>query len=317
MSYNIERKYGCCVQEDTQRHVQFTRSKMKKTTLLKNMLLSKEILVMPGAYDCISAKLIEKAGFRAAQCTGYGIAASRIGKPDVGILSVDVMLDATRNICHAVDIPVMADGDTGFGNVVNVWDTVIRFEEAGAAGINLEDQVFPKRCGHMNGKQVISSEEMVEKIKAARYAANDPDFVINARTDSIAVYGVEEAIRRGNAYAKAGATLIFVEAPPEEDTIKRAIKEIKAPVSINMAEGGKTPMVSFKKLEEWGAARVSTPITPLFAAYQGTLKALNIMKKEGIAPSAHHPEMLCSFEEFTDTIGLSEIEKIRDMFTEK
>ena len=222
MSYNIERKYGCCVQEDTQRHVQFTRSKMKKTTLLKNMLLSKEILVMPGAYDCISAKLIEKAGFRAAQCTGYGIAASRIGKPDVGILSVDVMLDATRNICHAVDIPVMADGDTGFGNVVNVWDTVIRFEEAGAAGINLEDQVFPKRCGHMNGKQVISSEEMVEKIKAARYAA-----------------------------------------------------------------------------------------------YQGTIKALNIMKKEGIAPSAHHPEMLCSFEEFTDTIGLSEIEKIRAMFTEK
>jgi len=287
---------------------------MKKTTLLKKLLFDKEILVMPGAFDCLSAKLIEKAGFKALQCSGYGIAASRIGLPDVGILSVDEMLASTRNICHSVNIPVMADGDTGFGNVVNVFDTVRRFEEAGAAGINLEDQVFPKRCGHMNGKQVIPCDEMVEKIKAARYAAQDPDFVINARTDAIAVYGVEEAIKRGNAYVEAGATMIFVEAPGEEAAIKKVIKEIHAPVSINMAEGGKTPMVPFKKLEEWGAARVSVPITPLFAAYKGIETALNILKEEGIGVSVQHSEKLCGFKEFTDTIGLPEIEKLRKMF---
>jgi len=287
---------------------------MRKTTRLKQLILDQEILVMPGAYDALSAILIERAGFSALQCTGYGISGSRLGKPDVGILSSDGMLDQTRNICRAVDIPVMADGDTGFGNIVNVCDTVERFEAAGAAGINLEDQIFPKRCGHMDGKQVISREEMVEKIRAARYAAQDPDFVINARTDSIAVYGIEEAIIRGNMYAEAGATLIFVEAPPEIESIQRVISEIKAPVSINMTEGGKTPMIPFKTLEEWGAARVSVPVTTLFAAYRGIENALSVMKKEGIVPSANHPEMVCDFKEYTDTVGLPAIEKIQKMF---
>lgn len=287
---------------------------MNKATKLKQLILDKEILIMPGAYDALSAKLIEKAGFYALQCTGYGIAGSRLGKPDVGILSFDIMLDQTRAICKAVDIPVMADGDTGFGNVVNICNTVECFEEAGAAGINLEDQVFPKRCGHMKGKQVISREEMVAKIRAARYAAKDPDFVINARTDAIAVYGVDEAIIRGNMYADAGATLIFVEAPKDTEDIKRVIREIKAPVSINMCGGGETPMVSFKMLEEWGAARVSAPVTALFAAYRGIENALQAMKEEGIDPSAQHPELVCDFKEYTDMIGLPEVEKIREMF---
>ena len=287
---------------------------MGKATELKKLILSKDILVMPGAYDVLSAILIEKAGFKALQCSGYGIAGSRLGKPDVGILSSSEMLDQTRNICQAVNIPVMADGDNGFGNVVNVVDTVRRFEAAGVAGINLEDQVMPKRCGHMDGKQVISREEMVQKIRAARAAAADSDFVINARTDAIAVYGVEEAIIRGNLYAEAGATLIFVEAPPEIENIKRVIHEIKAPVSINMAEGGKTPMIPFKTLEEWGAARVSVPVTPLFAAYRGVENALRIMMEEGIVPSAHHPEMVCGFEEYTNTVGLPEVERIRKEF---
>lgn len=287
---------------------------MKKTTRLKELILDKEILVMPGAYDCISAKLVEAAGFKAVQCTGYGIAGSRIGKPDVGLLSFDVMLDQTRAICRSVDIPVMADGDTGFGNAVNMYHTIQCFEEAGAAGINIEDQVFPKRCGHMNGKQVISREEMVAKIKAARYAAKDPDFVINARTDSIAVYGVDEAIVRGNMYADAGATLIFVEAPPEIDQIKRVIREIKAPVSINMCGGGKTPMVPFKTLEEWGAARVSVPVTVLFSAYRGMQKALEALMRDGIDPSEKDPDLVCTFKEYTDFIGLPEIEALREMF---
>lgn len=287
---------------------------MGKATELKKLILSEEILVMPGAYDVLSAILIEKAGFKALQCTGYGIAGSRLGKPDVGILSAAEMLDQTRNICQAVDIPVMADGDNGFGNVVNVVDTVRRFEAAGAAGINLEDQVIPKRCGHMDGKQIISREEMVEKIRAARYAAKDPDFVINARTDSIAVAGIDEAIIRGNLYAQAGATLIFVEAPPEPESIKRVIREINAPVSINMTEGGKTPMIPFKTLEEWGAARVSIPVTPLFAAYRGMENALRVMQEEGIVPSAHHPEMVCGFKEYTDAVGLPEVERLRREF---
>lgn len=287
---------------------------MGKATELKKLILSKDILVMPGAYDVLSAILIEKAGFKALQCTGYGIAGSRLGKPDVGILSSSEMLDQTRNICQAVNIPVMADGDNGFGNVVNVMDTVRRFEAAGVAGINLEDQVMPKRCGHMDGKQVISREEMVQKIRAARAAAVDSDFVINARTDAIAVYGIEEAIIRGNLYAEAGATLIFVEAPPEIENIRRVIHEIKAPVSINMTEGGKTPMIPFRTLEEWGAARVSVPVTPLFAAYRGVENALRVMAEEGIVPSAHHPEMVCGFKEYTNTVGLPEVERIRKEF---
>lgn len=288
---------------------------MDKCTLLKKLILDKEILVMPGAYDALSAKLIEKSGFKALQCTGYGIAGSRLGKPDVGLLSFDVMLDQTRTICNAVDIPVMADGDTGFGDVVNVYYTVECFEKAGAAGINLEDQVFPKRCGHMNGKQVIPREEMVAKIKAARAAAKNENFVINARTDSIAVYGVDEAIVRGNMYADAGATLIFVEAPNNVEDIKRVIKEIHAPVSINMCRGGKTPMVSYKQLEEWGAARVSVPVTVLFAAYKGMENALKMIREEGIDPSVAHPEMVCDFKEYTDLIGLPKVEEIRNKFS--
>lgn len=277
---------------------------MKKSTILKNLIKAPEILVMPGAYDALSAKIIQSLGFKAVQASGYGIAASVLGKPDIGLLSLGEMLNQTRNIVQAVDIPVMADGDTGFGNAVNVYHTVQLFEQAGCAGINLEDQVFPKRCGHMDGKQVVSMEEMVDKIKAAVAARKDPDFVINARTDSIAVYGVEEAVRRGNAYARAGAGLIFVEAPPDREAIGRVIKEIKAPVSINMADGGKTPLCSIQELQEMGAARVSVPVAALFAAARGMLNALGVLKTGNMPPSAAHPEMLVSFKEFTDLVDL-------------
>ncbi|MDI3533647.1 MAG: methylisocitrate lyase [Thermosediminibacterales bacterium] len=287
---------------------------MKKTTLLKKMILDDEILVMPGAYDALSAKIIEKAGFKAIQCTGYGIAASVLGKPDVGILTMTEMLNQTRNICNAVDIPVMADGDTGFGNAINVYHTVKAFEAAGAAGINLEDQVFPKRCGHMDGKEVIPMEEMIKKIKAAVDAKKDKDFVINARTDAIAVYGIEEAIRRGNAYAEAGADLIFVEAPQSIEDIKYIIKNIKAPVSINMTDGGKTPIATIKQLQEWGAARVSIPVTAIFAAAKGIEKAMQIIMEEGVSPTVNHPEMVMTFKEFTDLVGLPEINELEKKY---
>jgi methylisocitrate lyase len=288
---------------------------MRKTTRLKQLILAKEILVMPGAFDCLSAKIIEMLGFQAVQCSGYGFAASLLGKPDVGLLTLTEMVNHTRNIVEAVDIPVMADADTGFGNAINVMRTVREFEKAGAAGMNLEDQVFPKRCGHMDGKQIIPFEEAVLKVEAAVAAKTDPDFVINARTDAVAVAGVEEAIRRGNAFAKAGADLIFVEAPQNVEDIKRVIQSIDAPVSINMLEGGKTPLVTIEQLEKWGAARVSAPLTSIFAAYRGVYNALKVLKEKGT--TRDNPELLVSFEEFTSLVGLPEIKSWEKKFLPK
>jgi len=284
---------------------------MKKTTQLKTLLKGPEILVMPGVYDALSAKIAQKCGVKAVQVSGYGLAGSYLGLPDVAILTKTQMLDITRNICNAVDIPVMADGDTGFGNAVNLYYAVKEFEAAGAAGINLEDQVFPKRCGHMVGKQIIPFSEAVKKIEAAVAAKTDPDFIINARTDAIAVAGVDEAIRRGNAFAKAGADLIFVEAPTDPDDIKRVIQSIDAPVSINMLYGGKTPPVPIKTLQEWGARRVSVPVASIFAVAKMLEKTFTaIVQDKGLKLL----EESCNFDEFTALVGLPEIKDLEKRF---
>lgn len=283
---------------------------MRKTSLLKKMIYEPELLIMPGVYDALSAIIAERCGAKAIQVSGYGLAGSYLGMPDVAVLTKTQMVDLTRHICDAVSIPVMADGDTGFGNAVNLYYAVKEFEAAGAAGINLEDQFFPKRCGHMEGKQIISLEEAVKKIEAAAAARTDPDFVINARTDAIAVAGVDEAILRGNAFAKAGADLIFVEAPTNEDDIKRVIQEIDAPVSINMAYSKVTPAVSFQKLQEWGAARVSVPIASLFAVTKTLEHAYTAILTGGATLNKLKDEESCSFEEFTEIVGLP---KIRDL----
>ncbi|MBC7238532.1 MAG: isocitrate lyase/PEP mutase family protein, partial [Chloroflexi bacterium] len=219
---------------------------MKKSTLLRKLLLERKALVVPGAHDVISAKLIEKHGFKALQVSGFGLSASLLGLPDMGFLSFFEVLTLTRNIVNAVNIPVMADADTGYGNAINAMRVTEEFIKIGAAGMNIEDQVFPKRCGHLEGKEIIPIEEMVLKIKACAKVRDklDPDFVINARTDAIALGGIEEAIKRGNAYAEAGADIIFVEAPRNIEEVERVAKEIKAPISINLfdlAGGGKTP----------------------------------------------------------------------------
>ncbi len=288
---------------------------MEKTTKLKELINSSEILVMPGVFDCLSAKIAEKLGFKALQCTGFGYAASLLGKPDIGLVTMTEMVNHTKNIADAVNIPVMADGDTGFGNAINTIRTVKEFESAGAAGINLEDQVFPKRCGHMDGKQIICMEEAVLKIQAAVSAKKHPDFVINARTDAIAVYGMEEAIKRGNAYAKAGADLIFVEAPLKEADIERVIKAIEAPVSINMADGGKSPMLTVEKLQKWGAARVSFPVTALFGAYRGIYNALKVLMTKGT--TKHDPDLITSFGEFIELMGISKFTELENKFLPK
>lgn len=285
---------------------------MRKTKRLKTLIQDPKLLVMPGAYDALSAMLIEDAGFDAVQGSGFGLAASHLGLPDIGILGFREMLDRTRVMAGAVSIPLMADGDTGFGDAATTWHVVREFEAAGAAGINLEDQVMPKRCGHFTGKAVIPMEEMVGKVRAAADARRDKDFVINARTDALQPLGVDEAIRRGNAYAEAGATLIFVDGIETRDEVRRVIAEIDAPVSINMVEGGRTPLFTFDELEKLGAARVSCPVTTILAAMKGVQQALASLRTTG-APGAS-PDLLAGFTEIKDRLGASGFEALGDRF---
>jgi len=285
---------------------------MRKTTRLKTLIDAPELLVMPGAYDALSAMLIEDAGFDAVQGSGFGIAASHLGLPDIGIMGFREMLDRTRIIVGAVDIPVMADGDTGFGDAATTWHVVREFEAAGAAGINLEDQVMPKRCGHFTGKAVIGMEEMVGKLRAAADARRDTDFVINARTDALQPLGVDEAIRRGNAYAEAGATLIFVDGIETREDVPRVIAGIDAPVSINMVEGGRTPLFTFAELERLGAARVSCPVTTILAAMKGVQDALAALKASGAPGSA--PDRLAGFDEIKTRLGTPKFNTLGSTF---
>lgn len=279
---------------------------MKKTSLLRKYILERNALVCPGAHDVISAKLIEQSGFKALQVSGFGLSASYLGLPDMAFIGFSDVVHFTKNIVDAVEIPVMADADTGYGNSINAMYVTREFIRAGAAGMNIEDQVFPKRCGHLEGKQIIPLEEMVLKIRACTEARNgiDPDFVINARTDAIAVAGVDEAIRRGNAYAQAGADLIFVEAPRSVEQIEQIVREIKAPVSVNLMDavvGGKTPLVSIDTLRKLGVARVSIPVGPLFAAVRGMREYLDAIKGDRIAEG--RTELVVPFAEFKSLVG--------------
>ncbi|MGI6253073.1 MAG: isocitrate lyase/PEP mutase family protein [Aminivibrio sp.] len=286
---------------------------MKKTTMLKNLIRERKALVCPGAHDAISAMLIEKAGFKALQVSGFGLSATYLGLPDMAFIGFSDVVHFTKNIVDAVNVPVMADADTGYGNSINAMHVTREFIRAGAAGMNIEDQVFPKRCGHLEGKQIIPMEEMVLKIEACRDARDelDPDFVINARTDAIAMAGIDEAIRRANAYAEAGADLIFVEAPRSIEQIEQAVREIKAPVSINLMDavtGGKTPLVSIDRLREIGVGRVSIPVGPLFAAVKGMVTYLEAIKGDQIAEG--RTELVAPFSEFKNLVGF---EKFREL----
>lgn len=278
------------------------------TTRLRHLIERDAVVLVPGVYDGVSARLVEAVGFEAAQCSGYGFSAALLGQPDVGLLGLSAVVRHTKNLCAAVDVPVMADADTGYGNPVNVHHAVREFERAGAAGINLEDQTWPKRCGHMDGKSVVPAARMVEKVRAAVDAREDEDLVINARTDAIATHDVEEAIRRGNRYADAGADLVFVEAPESEADVERVIDGIDAPVSINMLDGGKTPRIPIERLDDFGAARVSSPLTALLSAAQGMRECLEALHADG--STAAVDDRLMGFSEFTDLVGLPEIEAL-------
>ncbi|WP_448618326.1 isocitrate lyase/PEP mutase family protein [Geodermatophilus sp. URMC 65] len=279
---------------------------------LRELLAAPAPLVAPGAYDALSARLVEQAGFDAVYMTGFGTTASLIGRPDVGLLSGAEMVDNARRIATAVDVPVIADADTGYGNALNVVRTVQLYEQAGVAGIQLEDQVMPKKCGHMSGKALIGADEMVGKVHAAAAARSDPDLVLVARTDAVAVSGVEDALVRARAYADAGADLLFVEAPTSEADIERIAGELAgvAPLVFNWAEGGRTPPLSLARMTELGFALVIYPIGTLLAATAGMRSLLAGLRRDG-TPSL---DGLPAFEEFTDLIGLPEVQDLERRF---
>jgi len=271
-------------------------------------------VLAPGAYDALSARLVEQAGFDVVYMTGFGSTASLIGRPDVGLLGGVEMIDHARRIAAAVELPLIADADTGYGNAINVVRTVADYERAGVAGIHLEDQVSPKRCGHLSGKAVIEVEEMVGKIQAAVAARRDPDLLLIARTDAAAVEGLGAALERARRYAAAGADALFVEAPTSEADIARVADELRglAPLVFNWAEGGRTPALSLARIAELGFALVIFPIGTLLAATAGIQSLLATLRADG-TPAAAMPE-LPSFDGFTDLIGLPEVRELEGRF---
>ncbi|SFL39261.1 isocitrate lyase/PEP mutase family protein [Geodermatophilus ruber] len=279
---------------------------------LRELLAAPAPLLAPGAYDALSARLVEQAGFDAVYMTGFGTTASLIGRPDVGLLTGAEMADNARRIAAAVDVPVIADADTGYGNALNVVRTVQIYEQAGIAGIQLEDQVMPKKCGHMSGKALIGAEEMAGKVRAAVAARRDPDLVLIARTDAVATHGVDEALRRARRYADAGADVLFVEAPTSEADIERIAKELSgvAPLVFNWAEGGRTPPLSLERMTELGFSLVIYPIGTLLAATAGIRALLAGLRADGVPPLDGLP----AFEEFTDLVGLPEVQELEQRF---
>ena len=274
---------------------------------LRELLSAPDILVLPGVYDAFSAKMARKAGFSGVVMGGYQVSASMLGEPDVGYLSMTEMVFALHHICNAANVPVVADGDTGYGNAMNVRRTVREYEQAGAAGLLLEDQVWPKKCGHMEGKKVISKEEHMMKIKAAAEARTDPDLVIIARTDARAVNGLDDALDRAEAYAKAGADVLFVEAPQSLDEMKRIVDVLKPlgkPLLANMIEHGKTPGLTAKTLEDIGFDAVFFPVSAIYTMARSLTSLFRTLKQTGTTASLENQMM--SFTEFNQLIGLPE-----------
>ena len=247
---------------------------MRASTRLRELLKGPDIVVAPGAYDGFSARLVEAAGFKAAYMTGAGTAASHLGQPDLGLTTLTEMATHAAHLAGCLSIPLIADADTGYGNVLNVVRTVREYERAGVAGLHIEDQVAPKKCGHIAGKQVIPTDEFCDKIRAASEYRTDPDLLIIARTDARAVTGLDDAIERGNRYAEAGADVIFVEAPQSMDEVQRIAREVKAPLLANMVPGGKTPAVKFSDLQRLGFRIVIYPAVCMGAAVAAIERSL-------------------------------------------
>lgn len=275
---------------------------LNKAEELRRLLKEPEILVLPGVYDALTAKIAEAAGFKALVMGGYSIAASRLGEPDVGYLAMPEMATAVKTINDVTALPLFADGDTGYGNALSVRRTVREYEKAGAAAVILEDQVWPKRCGHMQGKEVIDSAEHAQKIRAAVDARENPHTLIVARTDARAVYGLTDAIQRGRRYLAAGADALFIEAPQDEAELAAVAAAFPGTLLLaNMIEGGRTPCLTNGQLQDLGYKIVFWPCTALYAVVRCLGEIYGALKTDGTT-KAFWDKML-TFGEFNSFIG--------------
>jgi carboxyvinyl-carboxyphosphonate phosphorylmutase len=281
---------------------------MKPTVRLRELIQKKEILVVPGAFDALSAKLIEAIGFEAVYMTGFGTAASLFGLPDIGLLTMTEMVGNAKRISEAVKIPVIADADTGYGNHLNATRTLEEYERAGVSAIHIEDQIFPKRCGHMEGPKLISIEDMVAKVRATAVSRKDKDFVLIVRTDAISSVGFDEAIRRGNIYLQEGADAIFVEAPATMEQLEKIPKLLKGPILISM--GPKTPNLNFKRFEEMGYSIIIYPSISLTASFLAIRERLLKLRGNGIVQQ--WTELGIPFEEMLNFLGLKKYEDLEE-----
>ena len=279
---------------------------------LKSMLKANKPLVIPGVYDAIGAKIAEKVGFEAMFQTGYGTSATLFGMPDYGFIGATETLDNARRICRAVSVPVIVDSDTGYGNALSVWKLVRELESAGASGIFLEDQRWPKRCGHMQGKEVIAQEEYTEKLGAAIDARQSKNFIIVARTDARATEGLDAAIERGLQNKKTGADAIFIEAPKSLEEMRQIGKAINAPLVANMIEGGATPISSADTLHEMGFKIILYPLSVLFANTFATMNILQELKKTG--DTTKFKQKVVNFDQFNDLVELPKFQKLEKKY---
>jgi methylisocitrate lyase len=282
---------------------------MKK---LSSMIKSKKPLVIPGVYDAIGAKIAEKVGFDAMFQTGYGTSATLFGMPDYGFIGAAETIDNARRISNAISVPLIVDSDTGYGNALSVWKLVKELESAGAAGIFLEDQKWPKRCGHMQGKEIIPQEEYTEKLGAAIDARENKDFIIVARTDSRAIEGLEAAIERGLQNKKTGADAVFIEAPRSLDEMKKIGKGIRAPLVANMIEGGATPINSAQTLNKIGFNIILYPLSVLFANTFATMNILQELKNTGT--TAKYKQKVINFDQFNNLVELDKFKKMETKY---
>ena len=282
-----------------------------RASVLRSALQRRQAVVVPGCHDALSAKIIEQAGFEATQISGFGLAGSLRGKPDVGLVDMKEILDATGQIVRAVQIPVMADIDTGGGNAINAGAVTERLLEMGVAGVNIEDQVFPKRCGHMDGKQVTDAEEMAGKIHAMSDTRRrlGRDLVINARTDAFAVHGLTDAIERANLYLRAGADMAFIDGIATRADIQRAVREVRGLLSVNLMDavtGVRTELLPIPELAAMGVARVSIPVASILVMHRALTEFFTALRASPTGILAGQTRLVTSFAEYTAFVGLPE-----------
>jgi 2-methylisocitrate lyase-like PEP mutase family enzyme len=278
------------------------------------------ITIMPAAFDGFSARLLEYMGYQVVFATGSGISESRLGQPDLGLMGLEENVAAIRAMAQCTRLAILADADTGYGNAVNAHHTLRTMERAGAAGVMFEDQVWPKRCGHMRGKEVIPTDEMVQKIRAAAQARVDPDLIIKSRTDSLATHGIHEVIERLNRYAEAGADLLFADALMTREQIKQVCREVSKPLCVNMGFGirrrSTTPLLSARQLEDLGVAVVIYPRLLTACALSGMKKGLEALHQSIESGEAvERDDLAVSFEELNAIMGLPALEEIEQQFS--